>query len=148
MTIRNPIEWATDQFKLAGLVVGSASRAGIGTEDDLAAPLPEVRQIEVADLKDVLARGLDDFAAYRTDVIFLCIVYPVIGLLLGRQRQPVWLVVASALASCTGDSLVTEFPKACRNARTAWTVLPLKQLLSRAISAAAKSLSASLAQRS
>src|SRR5438876_582423 len=84
MTIRNPIEWATDQFKLAGLVVGSASRAGIGTEDDLAAPLPEVRQIEVADLKDVLARGLDDFAAYRTDVIFLCIVYPVIGLLLGR----------------------------------------------------------------
>ena len=84
MTIRNPIEWATDQFKLAGLVVGSASRAGTGTEDDLAAPLPEVRQIEVADLKDVLARGLDDFAAYRTDVIFLCIVYPVIGLLLGR----------------------------------------------------------------
>ena len=84
MTIRNPIEWATDQFKLAGLVVGSASRAGIGTEEDLAAPLPEVRQIGVADLKDVLARGLDDFAAYRTDVIFLCIVYPVIGLLLGR----------------------------------------------------------------
>jgi uncharacterized membrane protein len=84
MTIRNPIEWASDQFKFAGLVVGSASRAGIGTEGDLEAPLPEVRQIGVADLKDVLARGFEDFAAYRTDVIFLCIVYPVIGLILGR----------------------------------------------------------------
>ncbi len=84
MTIRNPIEWATDQIKLAGLVVGSASRAGVGTEEDLERTLPEVRRIGVADLKDVLARGLDDFAAYRTDVIFLCVIYPVIGLVMGR----------------------------------------------------------------
>jgi uncharacterized membrane protein len=84
MTIRNPIEWASDQFRLAGLVVGSASRAGIGAEVGLETPLPEVRQIGIADLKDVLARGLDDFAAYRTDVIFLCVVYPIIGLILGR----------------------------------------------------------------
>ena len=32
-----------------------------------------------------MAHGLDDFAAYRTDVVFLCIVYPVIGLALGRR---------------------------------------------------------------
>jgi len=83
MTIRNPIEWATDQLKLAGMVVGSASRAGVATED-LDTRLPEVRSIRTADLGDVLARGLDDFAAYRTDVIFLCLVYPVIGLVLGR----------------------------------------------------------------
>jgi uncharacterized membrane protein len=84
MTIRNPIEWATDQIRLAGLVVGSASRAGVGTEEDLERTLPEVRRIEVADLKEVLAKGLDDFTAYRTDVIFLCVIYPVIGLVLGR----------------------------------------------------------------
>jgi len=84
MTIRNPIEWATDQIKLAGLVVGSASRAGIGIEESRDTGLPEVRRLEIADLRDVLARGLDDFAAYRTDVIFLCIVYPVVGLVLGR----------------------------------------------------------------
>src|SRR6516164_1732362 len=83
MTIRNPIEWATDQLKLASLVVGSASRAGVGTEA-LDSRVPEVRSIRIADLGDVLARGLDDFAAYRTDVIFLCIVYPVVGLVLGR----------------------------------------------------------------
>jgi uncharacterized membrane protein len=83
MTIRNPIEWATDQLKLAGQVVGSASRAGVATEG-IDIRLPEVRAIRIADLEDVLARGLDDFAAYRTDVVFLCIVYPVVGLVLGR----------------------------------------------------------------
>ena len=84
MTIRNPIEWATDQIKLVGLVVGSASRAGVGTEEDVKAPLPEVRRIGVADLREILARGFDDFATYRTDVIFLCVVYPVVGLVLAR----------------------------------------------------------------
>jgi uncharacterized membrane protein len=84
MTIRNPIEWATDQFKLAGSAIGSASRAGVGAEQDLETALPEVRHIGVDDLKDALARGFDDFAAYRTDVIFLCIIYPVIGLVLAR----------------------------------------------------------------
>src|SRR5215471_11799979 len=84
MTIRNAIEWATDQLKLAGLAVGSASRAGVGAEAELTAPLPEVRRIGVTDLRDSLARGFDDFAAYRTDVVFLCIVYPIIGLVLGR----------------------------------------------------------------
>ena len=82
MTIRNPIEWATDQIKLAGLV-GSAGRAGVGTEELDIRP-PEVRSIRTAELGDVVAQGLDDFAAYRTDVVFLCIVYPVIGLALGR----------------------------------------------------------------
>jgi uncharacterized membrane protein len=84
MTIRNPIEWATDQIKLAGLVVGSASRAGVGIEENLTPTLPEVRRLTIADLGDVLAKGLDDFAAYRTDVIFLCVIYPLIGLVIAR----------------------------------------------------------------
>jgi uncharacterized membrane protein len=84
MTVRNPIEWATDQFKLAGWAIGSASRAGIGAERDLEVALPEVHRIGLDDLKEALARGFDDFATYRTDVIFLCIIYPVIGLMLAR----------------------------------------------------------------
>src|SRR5437870_2418919 len=84
MTIRNPIEWATDQIRLAGWAVGSASRAGIGAEPELEAAPPEVRRIRVDDLKQALARGVEDFAAYRTDVIFLCVIYPVIGLVLAR----------------------------------------------------------------
>jgi uncharacterized membrane protein len=84
VTIRNPIEWATDQLKLAGLAVVSASRAGTGTEAGRDVAAPEVRHLEIADLGDVLARGLDDFAAYRTDVIFLCVFYPIVGLVLAR----------------------------------------------------------------
>jgi uncharacterized membrane protein len=84
MTIRNPIEWATDQLKLAGSVVGSVGRAGVAGEPDFEAALPEVRKIAIADLAGALAKGLDDFAAYRTDVIFLCLIYPVFGLVLGR----------------------------------------------------------------
>ena len=36
----------------------------------------------MADLGDVLAKGMDDFAACRSDVIFLCVIYPLAGLVL------------------------------------------------------------------
>ena len=38
----------------------------------------------MADLGEVLSKGLDDFAAYRTDVVFLCVIYPIVGLVLAR----------------------------------------------------------------
>jgi uncharacterized membrane protein len=38
----------------------------------------------VRDLRAILARGLADFSAFRTDVIFLCVIYPVVGLVLAR----------------------------------------------------------------
>lgn len=83
-TIRNPIEWAMSQFRIAGLAMASAGRAvGGAQERGPAAPL-SVRRIDIADLKDVLAKGVEDFGAYRTDVVFLCIVYPVLGLLMAR----------------------------------------------------------------
>lgn len=43
-----------------------------------------VRRIGFADLKDALAKGFDDFAAMPTHAIFLCVIYPVIGLVLAR----------------------------------------------------------------
>jgi uncharacterized membrane protein len=43
-----------------------------------------VRRIGVADLRWALARGMEDFSASRTDVIFLCVIYPLLGLLLAR----------------------------------------------------------------
>ncbi len=43
-----------------------------------------VRRIGFADLKDALRRGVDDFYAMPTHAIFLCAVYPVIGLVLAR----------------------------------------------------------------
>lgn len=49
------------------------------------APAPiAVRRIGVADLKEALRKGFDDFLAMPTHAIFLCIVYPLAGLLLAR----------------------------------------------------------------
>ena len=80
--IRNPIEWTADQIKTAGLAVAHAGHALRSHEEGGDLNLPAVRRITVADLGDVLAKGLNDFGACRTDVIFLCIVYPLAGLLM------------------------------------------------------------------
>jgi uncharacterized membrane protein len=45
---------------------------------------PRVRTIAIADVKDALARGIDDFAAMPTHAIFLCLIYPIAGLFLAR----------------------------------------------------------------
>jgi len=82
MTIRNPVEWGWDQMRLAGQAVGG--RHVDGTEAvRLTAPLP-VRRIGTGDLRDALAKGLQDFAACRTDAMFVCVVYPLMGLVLAR----------------------------------------------------------------
>jgi len=84
MTIRNPVEWGVDQFRHAALAFESAGRVGRRTLDTLHSPPPAVRGIAIGDLGSVLARGFDDFMAFRTDVIFVCIVYPLVGLVLAR----------------------------------------------------------------
>lgn len=78
MHIRNPVEWGVDQIRYAGSALG---RTAARTH---AAPLPAVRRITASDLGDALARGIDDFAAFRTDVAFLCVIYPLMGLVLAR----------------------------------------------------------------
>ena len=53
----------------------------------LAAPTvaaPKVRTIRPSDLFDALAKGLDDFKAMPSHVVFLSLVYPVAGLLFAR----------------------------------------------------------------
>lgn len=83
-TIRNPIEWGTEQFKHATEHVESSGHAIRGAHPAESAGAPIVRRIGFADLRDALARGIDDFGACRTDVIFLAVVYPVVGLLLAQ----------------------------------------------------------------
>ena len=43
-----------------------------------------IRRIGFADLKDALRLGLDDFRAMPTHAMFLCAIYPIVGLLLAR----------------------------------------------------------------
>jgi uncharacterized membrane protein len=80
--IRNPAEWSVDQLKAATVAVGHAGHALRGAETSRSAPLPAVRRIGLADLREVLAQGVGDFAAYRSDLVFLCVVYPLAGLFL------------------------------------------------------------------
>ena len=101
--VRNPIEWGWAQLKGAGHAVGSAGHAVLGAGDIQDSAPPTVRRIEIADLKDVLAKGLADFGEYRTDVIFLCLIYPVAGAVLahvafGHQMLPLLFPLASGFA--------------------------------------------------
>ena len=43
-----------------------------------------IRTIGVMDLKDALARGMSDFSAMPTHAVFLCLIYPIVGLMLAR----------------------------------------------------------------
>ena len=83
MTLRNPIEWGSDQVVVAASAVKSAVGA-IHHDEVVPRPRPVIRKIAIADLKEVLAKGFEDFAAYRTDVIFLCVLYPIVGLVIAR----------------------------------------------------------------
>jgi uncharacterized membrane protein len=98
MHIRNPVEWGVDQIRSAGTAIESIGRVGHPTE-----AAPTVRRITAADLGDALARGVDDFAAFRTDVAFLCVIYPLVGLVLARlvfgyELLPLLFPLASGFA--------------------------------------------------
>jgi uncharacterized membrane protein len=100
--IRHPLEWGADQLKTANMAVERASHS-LRSSADAEVGRPAVRKIELADLMDVLAGGLRDFGAYRTDVIFLCIIYPLAGLLLasmafGYDMLPMLFPLASGFA--------------------------------------------------
>jgi uncharacterized membrane protein len=82
--IRNPIEWSWDSLKQTGRAMGSAGQTIEGAWEGHDRSVPRVRRISAADLRDVLRHGFEDFGAYRTDVIFLCLLYPLVGLVLSR----------------------------------------------------------------
>lgn len=77
-TIGNPLSWAAHVFGRGSRYVESGTRE-ISAHDT--API-EIRTLRVSDLKVALKKGVEDFAAFRTDVIFIVLIYPVVGLLL------------------------------------------------------------------
>jgi uncharacterized membrane protein len=101
-TIGNPLSWSAQEIGAFGRHLGSvAGKVGHGDADAVA--LPRVRRISVDDLRDVLRAGVADFAACRTDVAFLAVLYPVIGILLvwmtlDRNLLPLLFPVMSGFA--------------------------------------------------
>ena len=75
MTIRNPIEWTADKVGLVAhqqpTRMPKANLSGMYRGEQSIV----VQKIELHDLRDALSKGYQDFAANRTDVIFLCLMY-------------------------------------------------------------------------
>jgi uncharacterized membrane protein len=46
--------------------------------------LPRVRKIAIADVSDALAKGFHDFKAMPSHLVFLGLIYPIVGLVLAR----------------------------------------------------------------
>src|SRR5271170_5312665 len=64
---------------------------------------PVVRRISPSDLYQSLARGVDDFAAMPSHAIFLCVIYPLLGIFLvaltvGHSMLPLVFPIAAGFA--------------------------------------------------
>jgi len=76
LTIKNPMEWTLAAFD--NVVLGPTG------EHQTAKPVPAPAKIETEDLMLALRAGWADFLACRSDVIFLCLMYPIAGAVLAR----------------------------------------------------------------
>src|SRR5580704_6990973 len=64
---------------------------------------PVVRRISSSDLYQALARGVDDFIAMPSHAVFLCVIYPLLGLFLvgmtlGNSLLPLAFPIAAGFA--------------------------------------------------
>jgi uncharacterized membrane protein len=105
--IQSPFAWIGDQLDRAFHSVGSASDEDYWHENRRVGAVT-VRRIGLADLGQVLSNGVADFAANRTDVIFLCVIYPLVGLVLGRIASG-YDVVPLLFPLASGFALVGPF---------------------------------------
>jgi uncharacterized membrane protein len=84
MTIRNPIEWSGAQLVSAAHAASAVGRSIDHMRDTAHSPAPAIRRIASADIWQSLRQGFADFQAYRSDVLFLCATYAIVGLVLAR----------------------------------------------------------------
>ena len=77
-TIGNPLSWLADATIGAGRSASDATNALRGT----ATTPPAVHTLTRDDLASALRKGIADFTALRSDVIFLIAIYPIIGVAL------------------------------------------------------------------
>ncbi|WP_306152933.1 DUF2189 domain-containing protein [Roseovarius sp. MMSF_3281] len=77
-TIGNPLSWAAQGLSGAGHVVGDATD---GLRGKVTQP-PEVKTLTIEDLGLALRKGYEDFKRFRSDVMFLVLIYPIIGICL------------------------------------------------------------------
>lgn len=84
MTIKNPIEWSGARIASAAHAAAYVGEAVHHMQDKAHSPAPAVRRITNGDVWQSLRQGFSDFEAYRSDVIFLCATYALVGLVMAR----------------------------------------------------------------
>ena len=95
-TIGNPLSWTFGTIRSAfGYASGVAGSVGAQAASD--SELPEIRSLTLDDLRTALRKGWADVMAFRSDVVFVCLLYPVIGGVL-------------AVLAVQGNSLQLIFP--------------------------------------
>lgn len=85
--IQMPLGWGWDRLRLAAQSLGSARKLEYWPDAASRPVVPTVRRIGLHDLRDALRQGFRDFEANRTDVLVLCVVYPLFGLIMGRAAS-------------------------------------------------------------
>jgi uncharacterized membrane protein len=83
-TIRNPIEWSGAKLVSAAHAAEVVGRSIDHMRDTAHSPAPAIRRISSSDVWQALRQGFSDFQAYRSDVLFLCATYAIVGLVLAR----------------------------------------------------------------
>jgi len=84
MAIQTPPGWIADQLRHARHELGAATNEEYWQRASGTASEPMIRRIDLADLWEVLRLGARDLGNSRTDVVFICVFYPLVGLVLGR----------------------------------------------------------------
>ena len=78
--VENPLEYAFEKvawgFRDFGRYVVPRPERHAGKA------IPDVRRITLADLREALRKGAEDVGAFRDDVLFIGVIYPIAGLLL------------------------------------------------------------------
>lgn len=78
-TIRNPGEVTAEALGSATRHLGAIGTAVSGSQAEIAKSPPRARRITTDDLRAALAEGWDDFKACRSDVMAMCLAYPLAG---------------------------------------------------------------------
>jgi uncharacterized membrane protein len=74
-TIGNPLSWA---LGAVGSVFGYG-RSVVDSVQSQSTTEPDIRTLTTDDLRNSLRKGWDDLAAFRSDVVFVCLLYPLMG---------------------------------------------------------------------
>lgn len=77
-TIGNPASWTARTLGGGSRYVGD----GLGELRSVDAAPIEIGDLQMSDLRIALRKGVDDFMALRTDVMFIVVIYPLVGLFL------------------------------------------------------------------